>query len=121
MNNYRTMIFGGIAVLALIGPAFGHAALQNSNPADGTSVEPPKTISLTFNEKLTPAFSGFDLVMPTMSNMKVGVAISVSDDGKSITGTPKRALSAGLYQVNWHAVTADDGHRTEGKISFTVK
>jgi methionine-rich copper-binding protein CopC len=122
VNNYRTTILGGgVAALLFISPAFGHAFLMSSSPTDKATVAPPKTIDLTFSDKLTTAFSGFDLIMPTMGGMKVGVTTSMSDDGKTITGTPKGTLTAGTYQINWHVVAADDGHRTQGKMTFAVK
>ncbi|PMX56122.1 copper resistance protein CopC, partial [Pseudomonas sp. FW305-33] len=73
-----------------------------------------------FNEKLTPAFSKFELVMPTMNNMAVAVKTAVSKDGMTIVGTPKTALTPGAYKVTWHAATSD-GHKMDGAVDFTVK
>ncbi|HQR90192.1 MAG TPA: copper resistance protein CopC, partial [Caulobacter sp.] len=73
-----------------------------------------------FNEKLTPAFSKFELVMPTMNNMAVAVKTSVSKDGLTITGTPQAPLMPGVYKINWHAASSD-GHKMDGAVDFTVK
>lgn len=108
------------AALFLAGAASAHAHLVKSTPAANATVATPKSISLTFNEKLTPAFSKFELVMPTMGNMAVPVKTTVSKDGMTITGTPKARLMPGIYKINWHAASSD-GHRMDGVVDFTVK
>lgn len=108
------------AVLLLAGTASAHAHLVKSTPAANATVASPKAISLTFNEKLTPAFSKFELVMPTMSNMAVAVKTSLSKDGLTLIGTPQAPLMPGVYKINWHAAS-DDGHKMDGAVDFTVK
>lgn len=108
------------AALLLAGTASAHAHLVNSTPAANATVAAPKTISLTFNEKLTPAFSKFELVMPTMNAMAVPVKTTVSKDRLTIVGTPKAALMPGVYKINWHAASSD-GHKMDGAVDFTVK
>jgi methionine-rich copper-binding protein CopC len=110
----------GSAALLMAGSAMAHAHLVKSTPAANTTVAAPKTISLTFNEKLTPAFSKFELTMPGMNGMKVGVKTAVSKDHLSIVGTPEGALMPGAYQIIWHAAS-DDGHKMDGTVNFTVK
>lgn len=101
------------------GPASAHARLVTSDPAANATVAAPKAIRLTFNEKLAPAFSTFDLAMA--DGMKAPVKISVSQDRKTMTGVPKGRLMAGAYKVTWRAASADDGHRMDGAFTFTVK
>jgi methionine-rich copper-binding protein CopC len=108
------------AALLLAGTASAHAHLVKSTPAANATVAAPKTISLTFNEKLTPAFSKFELVMPTMNAMAVPVKTTVSKDGLTIVGTPQAALMPGVYKINWHAASSD-GHKMDGAVDFTVK
>ena len=110
--------FGAVAILAA-GQASAHATLVTSNPAANATVAAPKAISLTFNEALTPAFSGFDMSMG--NGMKMKVKTKVSKDRKTITGAPAGKLMPGAYKVNWHAAATDDGHRTSGTLPFTVK
>jgi methionine-rich copper-binding protein CopC len=121
--RHHHFIAAGIAAsaaLLLAGTASAHAHLVKSTPAANATVAAPKTISLTFNEKLTPAFSKFELVMPTMKNMAVAVKTSVSKDGLTITGTPQAPLMPGVYKINWHAASSD-GHKMDGAVDFTVK
>ena len=111
------LVSGALAVAP--GAAWAHAALVQSDPAAGSTVPAPKVIKLTFSEKLAPAFSGFELSMG--EGMSMNVATKVSDDGKSLIGTPSGGFMSGAYKLSWHAVAADDGHRTEGTLTFKVK
>lgn len=110
----------GTAMIAATSPAWAHAHLVSSNPAANATLSvAPKTITLTFNEKLVPAFSKFDLVMPEHGGMKVSVKTEVSTDGKTITGAPDAALSKGAYKIVWTAASAD-GHKMNGEVAFKV-
>ena len=119
-HHFALAAVAASSALLLAGTASAHAHLVNSTPAANATVAAPKTISLTFNEKLTPAFSKFELVMPTMSNMAVSVKTSVSKDGLTITGTPQASLMPGVYKITWHAASSD-GHKMDGAVDFTVK
>jgi methionine-rich copper-binding protein CopC len=110
--------FGVTAILGA-GQASAHAALVKSNPTANATVAAPKAIILTFNEALTPAFSGFDMSMS--DGMKMKVKTKVSKDKKTITGMPTGKLMPGAYKINWHAAASDDGHKTSGTLAFTVK
>ncbi|MBO9708875.1 MAG: copper homeostasis periplasmic binding protein CopC [Caulobacter sp.] len=101
------------------GQASAHAKLVSSDPAANSIVAAPKAIRLTFSEKLAPAFSTFDLAMA--DGMKAPVKTTVSADRKTITGVPTGRLMAGTYKITWHAAAADDGHRMDGTLAFTVK
>ena len=118
-HRFAAALAGGAALL-MAGSAMAHAHLVKSTPTANTTVAAPKTISLTFNEKLTPAFSKFELTMPGMGNMKVGVKTTVSKDGLTIVGTPQAKLMAGAYKITWHAASGD-GHKMDGTVNFTVK
>ncbi|OYX29532.1 MAG: copper resistance protein CopC [Caulobacterales bacterium 32-69-10] len=107
----------GAAALLAGAPAWAHAHLVASNPSANATVAAPKTITLTFSEKLAPAFSSFELV--TAAKGKVAVKTAVSKDGKSITGAPQGALAAGAYKITWKAASSD-GHRMTGEIAFKV-
>ena len=107
---------GAASLLAGV-PAWAHAHLVASNPKADATVAAPKTITLTFNEKLVPAFSSFELVTP--AHGKVAVKTVVSKDGKSISGAPQGVLAAGAYKIAWKVASAD-GHHMTGEIAFKV-
>jgi methionine-rich copper-binding protein CopC len=112
-------LIGSVALIAS-SPAWAHAHLVSSTPtANATLTASPKSITLTFNEKLVPAFSKFDLTMPEMNDMKMTVKTAVSKDGKSIVGTPGAALPKGAYKIVWTAASAD-GHKMNGEVTFKV-
>ena len=118
----KRFTFAAVAVglmLGLANPSFAHTDLVNSSPAADSTGAAPKMVVLTFSEKVTPAFSGFDLAMD--DGMKVTVVTASSSDGKTVTLTPRGSLMAGAYKLNWHAASAQDGHRVEGILSFRVK
>lgn len=120
----RRNLFAGLAgsaALLLAGSASAHAHLVKSSPAANATVAALATISLTFNETLTPAFSKFELSMPAMNGMKVTVKTKVSKDRLTISGAPKGKLTPGAYLITWHAASADDGHKLDGTVAFTVK
>lgn len=117
-NFFAIAAAAGAALTLMATQADAHAKLVSSTPAANSAVAAPKTISLTFNEKIAPAFSGFDLMM-VEHNMKVPVKTTVSKDGKTLIGTPQGALMKGTYKVNWRAASGD-GHRMQGEVSFVV-
>jgi hypothetical protein len=121
MRQTRHLAIAGLAAsaaLLIAGSAAAHAHLVKSTPAANATVAAPKTISLTFNEKLTPAFTSFDLGMA--DGMKMPVKTTLSKDHLTIVGKPKGKLMAGAYTITWHAASAD-GHRMDGTVPFTVK
>ena len=122
MRNLNHVGIAGLAAgaaLLVAGAASAHAHLVRSNPPANATVAAPRTITLTFNEKLAPAFSKFDLGMS--DGMKMSVKTVVSKDRRSIVGTPQGKLMAGAYKINWHAASSDDGHKMDGTLSFRVR
>jgi copper resistance protein C len=120
MRYARTLIgiMAGLA-LCMASSAFAHASLVKSEPSAGSTVASAKTIVLTFSEKVVPAFTGFSLTMN--EGIKYPFSATISADGKRFTLTPRGSLMSGTYKLAWHAAAADDGHRTEGALSFKVK
>lgn len=127
------------------GSAFAHTRLVASAPAANATVARPARIQLTFNERVLGPTVKVNLYMTGMaagmshdggmdnSKMGAGAAASASHapmsiagtsqlgrDGKTVTLTPRRALSAGTYRVDWAASGADT-HRMDGSFSFTVR
>jgi copper resistance protein C len=110
-----------IALAAVIpaAPALAHAHVVSSTPAANVAVAAPSQVSVTFNEKLVPAFSKLEVAMAGM-NMAVPVKTTVSEDGKTLTAKPTGALMKGSYVINWSAASTD-GHKTKGSIPFKIK
>ncbi|HKR88004.1 MAG TPA: copper homeostasis periplasmic binding protein CopC [Phenylobacterium sp.] len=109
-----------LALTGLATQASAHAHLLSSSPAANATVAAPGQLTLKFSEKLQPKFSGLAITMPQMNNIAAPTKVAVSKDGRSLVATPTTPLSAGVYKVSWHAVTADT-HRVQGAYSFTVR
>ncbi len=109
-------------MLALAAPAsaFAHAHLTAAQPADKAMVSPaPTALSLTFSEGVALKFTGITLTGPDKATVKTGAA-SVNAGHTELTVPLTGPLAAGAYTVTWHALS-DDGHKTHGTYSFTVK
>lgn len=107
------------AALGIASPALAHTHLVKSDPKAGAVLHTgPKSITLTFSERLVPAFSKFSVAMPA-HKMDVAVKTVVSPDGKRIVGTLPDRLGNGDYRVTWTAASAD-GHKMSGSVDFKV-
>lgn len=101
----------------LAGPCMAHAKLQSSVPSkDAQLTEPPKTLTLTFNEPAQVA------VLKLIGGGKE-IPISVDKNAKASPSFtfPLPALAPGSYTVQWTAVAADDGHVTKGSFAFSIR
>ena len=114
----RFALVGSALALAVAGPAFAHAKLVRSNPAANATVKSPRTITLTFNERLVPTFAKLELTMPA-HGMTIPLTTAVSPDGKRLIGTPRSPLTKGSYKITWSAAGAD-GHPMKGEVAFKV-
>jgi methionine-rich copper-binding protein CopC len=119
MRTFRAVLaVAAVALLVLLAPprpAWAHAKLVKSDPANGATVSAPLTgIVLTFNE----------MVKQQLSTVAVTGADGVSySDGtpKSVDKTltqPVKPLPAGAITVVWRTA-AGDGHPLEGQFTFT--
>lgn len=102
---------------ALAVPAFAHAHLKQSDPAQGaTMTKAPGQIALTFTEKLEPSFSNVAVTDAAGHDVEEAPA-AISGISMSVKLKP---LKPGIYHVAWHAVSVDT-HRTQGTYDFTIK
>jgi methionine-rich copper-binding protein CopC len=116
-KNTTPAILAATASLMLATQAQAHAKLVGSTPVADTTTTAPKQITLKFNEKVQPNFTGVEL---TMGGAPVKLTTTVAKDRMTLVGAPAKPFAAGVYQVKWHAVTADT-HRMQGTYSFTVR
>jgi methionine-rich copper-binding protein CopC len=103
-----------LLMLLAASPAFAHAKLASSDPAADAKVKVVKTITLSFSEKLEPAFSGASLIDATGRAMPVPSSVA----GKVITLLPM-SLKPGRYRIEYHSV-GHDTHRITGSLGFEV-
>ena len=96
--------------------AQAHAALDHANPsAGGTVATAPHEVTLSFTDKLEPAFSTIEVTGPGGARV---------DEGKAqVNGNTMRiglkAGGPGTYRVHWRALSVDT-HSSQGSFTFQV-
>ena len=112
-------IFGLALALGTVDVAQAHAKLQSTVPPADASVSSPNLIQVHFNEAVEPKMSGIKLAASDGTSVPV-MSMNDAKDPATLSVKPSAPLKAGLYRVTWRAVT-DDGHKTQGTFSFTVR
>ncbi len=105
-----------VGLLVRPGPAWAHAALTGTAPADGAVVHERLTsVVLTFTEAVDGRFTTVVVTGPD--------GRSCSDGPVRVSGydvvQPVRPSGQGRYRVAWRAVS-DDGHPVQGQFGFTI-
>ncbi len=96
--------------------AEAHAFLDHAEPRVGSTVPTaPRELSLSFTQKLEPAFSSVEVSDASGRRVDVGKP-SVS---ASVMRVGLKQLSPGTYRVRWHILSVDT-HTTEGSFTFQV-
>jgi methionine-rich copper-binding protein CopC len=99
--------------------AVAHAKLEAETPAADSRVDAPKVIQLHFSEAVEASLSRLKLAANGDTAIAV-VPMNDAEDSTTLSIRPIAALKPGIYTVTW-SVVADDGHRTSGTYSFTVR
>ena len=112
-------LLGAISLLIALFSAsavMAHAALHHAEPAVGSTVETaPREVTLSFTDKLEPAFSTIEVTGPAGARVEEGKA-QVSGSTMRIG---LRAAGPGTYRVRWHALSVDT-HSSQGSFTFQV-
>ena len=114
----RILSFATSALLAVMSgtAAEAHAFLDHAEPRVGSTVPAaPRELSLSFTQKLEPAFSSVEVSDGNGARVDLGRP-SVS---ASVMRIRLKPLSAGTYRVRWHVLSVDT-HTTEGSFTFQV-
>lgn len=127
--KFTTTLVAAALALATAIPAMAstnHVEVVSATPAQGSKVSAPRTVTLTFNQALTPSAVGVSIVMTAMPGMANHGEMIIrnftqgwSTDGRTLTLSLRQPLRAGTYDVRWQAST--HGHRMNGKVTFDVK
>jgi len=114
----RIVTFATSALLAIMlgTAADAHAFLDHAEPRVGSTVPTaPRELSLSFTQKLEPAFSSVEVTDADGARVDLGKP-SVN---ASVMRIKLKRLSPGTYRVRWHALSTDT-HTTEGSFTFQV-
>lgn len=100
--------------------AQAHAYPTHKTPAAGATVPTSqKEVVIDFDDSLEPAFSSISVKDAHGKAVTGGKAV-VDASNKKRMSVGLNSLTPGTYTVSWVAVAAD-GHRTQGRYTFTVK
>lgn len=111
--------FLALALLAVPSAASAHAFPQVEQPAAGSTLaSSPAQVSIEFDAPIESLFSKLDVIDSTGHNQDQGKP-HVEGNRRMLT-VKLKPLKPGDYTVRW-SVVAEDGHRTEGSYTFTVK
>jgi methionine-rich copper-binding protein CopC len=115
-----------LTAIAPTAPLLAKVKLAASTPAAGATAKSPKTVTLTFSEKVSPAKATAAIIMTAMPGMPNHGEMPIrnftpswSADGKTLTLTLKKPLPTGTYDLRWQANGAD-GQPMTGKVTFDV-
>jgi methionine-rich copper-binding protein CopC len=124
MKSVRTTVGSAKFILALLavtatmashGVALAHGQLEGSDPEDGARLKaaPPEVV-VTYTEVPSDA-NGFRVKDGCGRNVIRTVAV----EGNSIRARTPDA-QPGTWLVRWDVISAQDGHETEGSLTFKV-
>jgi hypothetical protein len=108
-----------LLLLGSMGQAWAHARPVQQTPAPDTTVSAPSTVSIVYTEPVEAALSHLNVLDAQGKQVNTAKA-HVADSGHKSLEVAVPKLAPGQYKVQW-AVVADDGHRTHGDYTFTVK
>lgn len=104
-----------LLILSIPGQAWAHGDLRGTDPEDGSRLKkPPTAITLTLTE--APA-KGSVMTVRDGCGRKVPGEVFIEDRNLAYSvsgGEP------GSWHASYRAISAQDGHLTQGGISFTV-
>jgi methionine-rich copper-binding protein CopC len=110
-----TNCFAGALLLSLATTAQGHTHLTASVPTEGSSVQSPEHIVLTFSE--AARLTAMTLHREGETARKIA-PLPVAAAAQVTIPMPK--LAPGKYTLSWRVV-GDDGHVMSATLHFTVQ
>ncbi|MET7575165.1 copper resistance protein CopC [Streptomyces sp. NPDC005492] len=117
------MLLGSLLVLLLLGTAgtaSAHAALETTDPADGSVLKSaPRSVTLTFSESVTLLDDSFRVYDPDNRRVETSSAHHAKDAGDTASVTLPAKLGTGTFTVAWRVVSADS-HPVSGAFTFSV-
>ncbi|MGX9886658.1 copper resistance CopC/CopD family protein [Streptomyces sp. NPDC002276] len=117
------MLLGTMLVLLLLGSAgtaSAHAALESTDPADGSVLKSaPRSLTLTFSESVALLDDSFRVYDPDNRRVKTSSAHHAKDAGDTASVTLPAKLGTGTFTVAWRVVSADS-HPVSGAFTFSI-
>jgi methionine-rich copper-binding protein CopC len=115
----NVLLASAILLLGGTAAALAHAHLVRAVPAVSSSISTaPSEVTLRFNERLEPRFSGVVVRDATGKQIDKGDG-TVDKADRMIIRVSLPTLEPGVYEVEWRAVSADT-HKVNGDFTFKV-
>lgn len=100
-------------------PAWAHAALLESDPADGVVLAAqPRQIELRFSEKVATGLGAVKVLAPDGSRADTG-EVSTRAHGRAVVAQLRTDLPRGTFVLLWRVVS-EDSHPVSGTSTFSV-
>ena len=113
------LLAAAVAVLALPGGAWAHAALLRTVPVASAIVNaPPRQVALTYDEAVEPRFAIVSVTDAAGHQETTGPPRRSPTDLDTLL-VPLRQVPEGWYLVYWRAISVD-GHPVRGAFTFAV-
>ena len=122
MKRTRLLLITAVLLLCIGSavPVSAHALLLSSNPAPNAILATsPAQVELFFSEPVAQGLSSLKVLYSNGQSADSGdMRVDPANPERMTVSLP--ALENGVYTVSWTAVSASDGHQTEGSFSFGV-
>ncbi|MEU1407649.1 copper resistance protein CopC [Streptomyces sp. NPDC005728] len=117
-----TVLVAGLLLLLLgaTAPASAHAALRETDPADGTVLKSaPRQVTLTFTESVGLLTDSLRVYDPRNHRVRTGEADHAPGRSDTARVSLPARMGTGTYTVAWRVVSADS-HPVSGALTFSV-
>ena len=117
----RSLLAATAVALFVASPAWGHAILVASSPANGAVVvRAPTSVRITFNSGVKVNSGTAAIDNATGASVLAGSPTVTGAGGITLVIPLRRGLGTGDYTVRWSIVSVIDGHEQQGVIAFAV-
>ncbi|MFC5263783.1 copper resistance protein CopC [Kribbella qitaiheensis] len=111
-----------VAIIIVVSPstAAAHTVLVRADPASGAVLaESPGLARLWFSDEMAPSRSTARLIDQRGANVS-GTRLVVGSRDPRVIAVVLPRLAPGSYGLVWEAVSAEDGHATNGTVLFAI-
>jgi len=109
-----------IAMFVAVPRVYAHANLLRSEPAaNSANLTAPTRVRIWFSEDVEPSFTSISVLDKSGAQFDKRDSHRVTGEAAAME-VSLNDLPQGLYTVVWKAISAVDGHATQGSFSFTV-
>lgn len=113
-------IVGFATAVGAVATVEAHATLVRSDPPAGAILQiPPEQVRLWFNEPVEPGFSQAQVLNSQDQRVDRNDGRVLAEDPRSML-VSLEPLEPGVYQTVWKALSAVDGHVTEGTFHIAI-